>query len=1116
VLRINSPFAAPLWRLGVDRDERLFVTSSAYKAATVWSLSELQAQTIVRVPLRAEQRRRAHGVAIAPDGDVIAYGVPPLAEANGVPQPGTARVYVARSSDGTIQKVIEGNIPSRPQALTYSADGRYLAAVLSSGCGVRVWETSSWLLAGSDDEGYARPGTIGCCPGGQAASCAELPDTTGVVFAGTDAVPILVTSGDTGVRTYALADGRFLLQRRVQPATIGLERPEGIAVSPDGKAVAVADRRERGSDRSDRAIVLRVAVLALDTLTPLREPYEISANSSALDFPAFLDPAQVPAARLFSLHRVAWARDGADEFIYAGGYLPCEVGKRELVQPPVPPQSRGEICLLRWSATKPNEAPRFIPVGTDRVMDILPLRKSAQLIVATQRSVTILDRDGRPSQRNDGTAQHVDNPAADFRGAAVRPFSISPDAKRVYFEDYTSQANAPVRLLFDSEMLEIQSDVQSGDATIAPNRDLNILADSAAPRDPRRSRWWVDSEGPPRFLGRPLVDNRLDKDDVYRSVALHLGSRVAVVGSASFLRIVGFGAGAPRIRCELPISEEAYRVNITPDATIVVVGHSDGALRWYRHTPTGDTCKLELVLSAYLSRTSDGQWTWIAWVPTGEYANHPGALGLLSWQVTEANGSVRTVDNGVLLNWYKHDVVKEAVAAARSRSGTEVAESRLPATLQRDIAEAAGRQLLDIASLLESTDKASFRYRIDVRDDGKWPKALTVRTGEGHVISIQPNAAAGETSPPAPTPALSLRSSGRAEFNLFLPASALFANGAVDLCFFLDGRQQACKAIHYSGPLTPMPPRKLYAVVAGFSKYASPELTLRFAQNDAIDMARLLVEERARGTAGGSDFAAVEIDLLVGTSTPEAEAEAAKLAQIDGVRRRTATREGLVDALKSLAARSAAGELGNAVFVFYFSGHGFAHPFNVKQGLTALATSTATAEISPDNFARTTLASDELIALVEGIAAQRLVIIDACRAPPSIVRHQPFKAGALTQEFNAQALRTYFFFSALDGQYSLEQPDFAYDTTRADGQRGNGLFTYGLLDAMKNASPHQSGQVDTEDVMRHLEAQVFSLNNPQSIVRRLEQSRSRRVLQTPHYAVARQLGPRHIVLRTVR
>ena len=83
-----------------------------------------------------------------------------------------------------------------------------------------------------------------------------------------------------------------------------------------------------------------------------------------------------------------------------------------------------------------------------------------------------------------------------------------------------------------------------------------------------------------------------------------------------------------------------------------------------------------------------------------------------------------------------------------------------------------------------------------------------------------------------------------------------------------------------------------------------------------------------------------------------------------------------------------------------------------------------------------------------------------------------------------------------DGQFSVEQPDFAYNTERSRERQGNGLFTYGLLNALVTpqmpGSPSGRKQRDTDEIFRYVEDQVFDLNNPQSIAKRLDRSRSQR------------------------
>ena len=244
-LRIKDPFAAVLWRADVDREETYVVSSSAYKAVTVWPVDDPDGRQTLRVPIRQEERQRAHGVAMSPDGERIAYSVPPLADEQGLPIVGTSLIYILRRSDGAIMHRIT-NVPTRPQAVRFSPDGSYLAASLSDGCGLRVWSVEDWSLFGSDDEGYGGKGSNAnrCCTADKARDCDQLPDTPGLLFNDANRSDIwLITAGDTGLRTYSRSKDGVSLIRHATPSDIGIERPDGLALSPDRQSLVVGDRR---------------------------------------------------------------------------------------------------------------------------------------------------------------------------------------------------------------------------------------------------------------------------------------------------------------------------------------------------------------------------------------------------------------------------------------------------------------------------------------------------------------------------------------------------------------------------------------------------------------------------------------------------------------------------------------------------------------------------------------------------------------------------------------------------------------------------------------------------------------------------------------------------------
>jgi hypothetical protein len=93
-MRLNDPFVAPLWRIAYDNRTQVLATGSAAKAVSLWRLgADKPGPTIARVPLRREERQRAHGVAIT-DKHVF-YSVPPLRTGKGYAVFGTSRIYVS-------------------------------------------------------------------------------------------------------------------------------------------------------------------------------------------------------------------------------------------------------------------------------------------------------------------------------------------------------------------------------------------------------------------------------------------------------------------------------------------------------------------------------------------------------------------------------------------------------------------------------------------------------------------------------------------------------------------------------------------------------------------------------------------------------------------------------------------------------------------------------------------------------------------------------------------------------------------------------------------------------------------------------------------------------------
>ena len=205
-LRIETGMhTAIVRRIGTDAAERFVVTASDDKTARVWDLRTGELQKVLRPPQGDGQEGGVYAIAISPDGVTVAVG--------GFGFSGEDNsIYLFDRASGKLAKRIAGLPTYSVVHLAYSSDGRYLAAALAGGSGIRVYRTSdNWEVA--RDTGYG------------AASYSVDFDRAGR----------LVTTCDDGV--LRLYDANFRLLAKRQPP--GGKQPFLARFSPDGSKVAV-------------------------------------------------------------------------------------------------------------------------------------------------------------------------------------------------------------------------------------------------------------------------------------------------------------------------------------------------------------------------------------------------------------------------------------------------------------------------------------------------------------------------------------------------------------------------------------------------------------------------------------------------------------------------------------------------------------------------------------------------------------------------------------------------------------------------------------------------------------------------------------------------------------
>jgi hypothetical protein len=196
-------------RIGIDSTCRLMVTGSYDKTARLWAIPEAgvgepKLLRVLRVPIGSGAAGLIYAVGLSPDGRIVAAG--------GDRGPGDDWVYIFDAATGNLLRRLD-KVGEVIRHITFSSNGKYLAATLGGGEGVRVWEVANWRLVG-EDKAY------------------DGKESYGAAF-------------DKADRLYTVAYGGVL--RRYGPSfkletkskTLGGARPFSIAVDPKGERLAV-------------------------------------------------------------------------------------------------------------------------------------------------------------------------------------------------------------------------------------------------------------------------------------------------------------------------------------------------------------------------------------------------------------------------------------------------------------------------------------------------------------------------------------------------------------------------------------------------------------------------------------------------------------------------------------------------------------------------------------------------------------------------------------------------------------------------------------------------------------------------------------------------------------
>ncbi len=371
-----------------------------------------------------------------------------------------------------------------------------------------------------------------------------------------------------------------------------------------------------------------------------------------------------------------------------------------------------------------------------------------------------------------------------------------------------------------------------GDFEAASGRDSELA-------DPIRSAPGIKLTGVRVANGFKLNDQTLDlgKGDVARSVAVVPGGQSFIVGSNWYLfRFDAKGGTMWKKR----VFSVPWTANVSQNGKVVIVGHDDGTVRWYRVSDG-----VELASMFRVVRFDGPRKPWVAWTPKGYYTSSPGGDSILGWHVN--NGWDREAyfySVARFRKMYYHPEVLTALMttydenAAVKASGQQAAQSSITGSLPPVVRITSpadgvrvGANTVAVKYSVESPSGVPVTG-IKVLVDGRpIPQARDIVLEGGPQASGNKGTALRTVNVPLDGPQNTI--------SIIAMTRNTTSEAASVRVIKTNAQQPAAEGFNIKP--------KLYVLAIGVSKYTKhPENNLKFAAKDATDFAAAMTLQKGR------------------------------------------------------------------------------------------------------------------------------------------------------------------------------------------------------------------------------------------------------------------------------